>query len=275
MAAHEIEPLPASHLVKEGWLVKQGGSHKSWKRRWFRFTIGALRYYDKQVTETTHAKQKPKGEIPSRAIRNVEICEEGEVKYPFSFKVVTSQRTYFCSAASLEERKEWMSAIWEHVAHYQFPSMGRSSKGSVSTNASGSVLRPKLVVLRDYEPMDDAGLSVKQGERLELVSSTEAEWEVQRGEERGKIPRDVARISERRRSSSRSRSRGSRGNSTTSKDSDWHKPDHGILFTAAEGSVTRKDGAHTVWEPTVMKFIPAPPSTKSASTLREYSDDSD
>lgn len=37
-------------MIKEGWLTKCGGSHKSWKRRWFILQENLLYYFaDKKV----------------------------------------------------------------------------------------------------------------------------------------------------------------------------------------------------------------------------------
>ena len=43
---------------RDGWLVKEGGGHKSWKRRWFTLCNNCLYYFE------TPDASKPRGTIP-------------------------------------------------------------------------------------------------------------------------------------------------------------------------------------------------------------------
>ena len=36
---------PSSFVVKEGWLIKQGGKYKTWKKRWFVLKNNHIAYY--------------------------------------------------------------------------------------------------------------------------------------------------------------------------------------------------------------------------------------
>ena len=54
---------------KEGWLWKQGGRYKSWKRRWFILNDNCLYYF-----EFTTDKE-PRGIIP---LENIQVCSRDE-----------------------------------------------------------------------------------------------------------------------------------------------------------------------------------------------------
>lgn len=49
---------------REGWLMKQGGRYKSWKRRWFILNDNCL-YYFEYTTD-----KEPRGIIP---LENIEV----------------------------------------------------------------------------------------------------------------------------------------------------------------------------------------------------------
>jgi len=107
---------------KEGWLWKQGGRYKSWKRRWFILNDNCLYYF-----EFTTDKE-PRGIIPLENIkvrdvsdRNKQHCFElfcsgKEVikacKTDSEGKVVEGKHTVYRMSASTEEEKdEWIKCI--------------------------------------------------------------------------------------------------------------------------------------------------------------------
>ncbi|XP_016088141.1 cytohesin-3-like isoform X1 [Sinocyclocheilus grahami] len=109
---------------REGWLLKEGGRIKTWKRRWFILTDGCL-YYFQYTTD-----QEPKGIIPleNLSVREVEdahkqFCLElfsphrkGEMikacKTETDGRVVIGKHhSYRLSAASEEECADWIQAI--------------------------------------------------------------------------------------------------------------------------------------------------------------------
>ena len=63
---------------KEGWLLKQGGRYKTWKRRWFILVDNCLYYF-----EYTSDKE-PKGIIP---LENLQIREASDQKKPHAFEL--------------------------------------------------------------------------------------------------------------------------------------------------------------------------------------------
>jgi len=107
---------------KEGWLWKQGGRYKSWKRRWFILNDNCLYYF-----EFTTDKE-PRGIIPLENIKVREVsdrnkqhcfelfCAGNEVikacKTDSEGKVVEGKHTVYRMSASTEEEKdEWIKCI--------------------------------------------------------------------------------------------------------------------------------------------------------------------
>jgi len=107
---------------KEGWLWKQGGRYKSWKRRWFILNDNCLYYF-----EFTTDKE-PRGIIPLEniSIRDVSdrskqhcfelFCSGNEVikacKTDSDGKVVEGKHTVYRMSASTEEEKDdWVKCI--------------------------------------------------------------------------------------------------------------------------------------------------------------------
>jgi len=107
---------------KEGWLWKQGGRYKSWKRRWFILNDNCLYYF-----EFTTDKE-PRGIIPLENIKIREVtdrskqhcfelfCDGNEVikacKTDSEGKVVEGKHTVYRMSASTEEEKDdWIKCI--------------------------------------------------------------------------------------------------------------------------------------------------------------------
>lgn len=119
---------------KEGWLWKQGGRYKSWKRRWFILNDNCL-YYFQFTTD-----KEPKGIIP---LENISIREISDKSKPNCFelyatsndiikackvdkegKVVEGKHNvYRMSAASKEEKDEWIRCIKASISENPFYDM--------------------------------------------------------------------------------------------------------------------------------------------------------
>jgi serine/threonine protein kinase len=95
---------------KVGYMMKEGGSIKTWKKRWFVLKDGELSYYksdkDKEVT----------GVI---TLDSATAIHKGErKKHPNYFEIVTPSRCYAFSAETEDSRTEWVSALlreWKKV----------------------------------------------------------------------------------------------------------------------------------------------------------------
>ncbi|XP_076061678.1 cytohesin-1-like isoform X2 [Oratosquilla oratoria] len=132
---------------REGWLMKQGGRYKSWKRRWFILNDNCL-YYFEYTTD-----KEPRGIIP---LENIEVREVQDRNKPNCFelyatstdfikacktdsegKVVEGKHTvYRMSAATPDEKDEWITCIRQSISHNPFYDMLAKRKKNIQKNTS-------------------------------------------------------------------------------------------------------------------------------------------
>lgn len=121
--------------VKEGWLWKQGGRYKSWKRRWFILNDNCL-YYFQFTTD-----KEPKGIIPLENIQVREVnTDRGKPNcfelYSATNDVIKACKTdsegkviegkhnvYRMSAATSDEKDEWMRCVKNSISDNPFYDM--------------------------------------------------------------------------------------------------------------------------------------------------------
>lgn len=119
---------------KEGWLWKQGGRYKNWKRRWFILNDNCL-YYFQFTTD-----KEPKGIIP---LENIQVRQSTDKSKPHCFelyattndiikackvdkegKVVEGKHNvYKMSAATADEKDEWIKCLKSCVSENPFYDM--------------------------------------------------------------------------------------------------------------------------------------------------------
>jgi len=135
----------------EGYLYKQGGSWKSWHRRWFAVTNRCLYYFQDNV------ESKPKGIVPLENVKVREIGEkdgkshcfeiytegEGFVKGcrtdPSGTVVLATHKSYVLSADSAQKCSDWLTVIEESIKQND-PAIDHFHK---VIEAKKSALRPK------------------------------------------------------------------------------------------------------------------------------------
>lgn len=99
--------------AKEGWMTKQGGFIKTWKRRWFVLRGTTLAYFVKPGG-------KLKGEIECAGA--TEVAAAPECKKQPAFKVVVpSARTYYIRTDSDQEVQNWVEAITRAIRPAEAP----------------------------------------------------------------------------------------------------------------------------------------------------------
>lgn len=115
-----IADLGYQECCFEGWLYKEGGSIKTWKRRWCILRENKLSYYS-----DADAKDL-KGSIAlSMSIAKESIESEHRHKkipdptYTFFFEVVTPKRVYVFSDSSQDGRDQWISSIKKSMELYR------------------------------------------------------------------------------------------------------------------------------------------------------------
>lgn len=94
--------MSMSNSSKTGWLYKQGGRIKTWKRRWFQISGTNIHYYAKQNAEE-------KGFISLSEA--TDVCVAPECKKQPALKVVTKKRIYYMQADTESDRNEWIEAF--------------------------------------------------------------------------------------------------------------------------------------------------------------------
>jgi hypothetical protein len=90
--------------VKEGWLTKQGGERKNWKKRWFLLQDNILYYFADQKDEFS------KGSIPLGKVTQIQRHEHKK-KFIFEIHTTVEGRVFYILAESEAVMKDWMDAI--------------------------------------------------------------------------------------------------------------------------------------------------------------------
>eukprot|EP00300_Choanocystis_sp_HF-7_P005072 c1386_g1_i1.p1 GENE.c1386_g1_i1~~c1386_g1_i1.p1 ORF type:complete len:436 (+),score=55.95 c1386_g1_i1:129-1436(+) len=105
VARAQSKPSSAG-VIRAGFLSKEGGRRKSWKRRWFTLENMVLSYYK---TEGEVGEKDPLGRIP---IPSYEVDLDNKKRNGFKISH-PGCRTFYFSADTPEERDGWMRAIRE------------------------------------------------------------------------------------------------------------------------------------------------------------------
>ncbi|KAJ5074017.1 hypothetical protein M0811_00645 [Anaeramoeba ignava] len=100
-----IQATIPKHEEKNDWLTKQGGKHKSWKKRYFMLKYNTLYYFNSQSQ-----LDKPLGQI--NLVNASIIMTDYTINIPNSFAILSkNRRTYIMYANSAQERDEWITSI--------------------------------------------------------------------------------------------------------------------------------------------------------------------
>jgi len=124
----------AKPIIQEGWLTKEGGNIKNWKKRWCVLQDGKMTYFEKKGG-------KQKGYIPLRVMERVQPLNYKKKKN--CFEIQTPDRNYHMVAASPQAMKEWIDILTAELS--KAGESGSGSSGSTSTvtiASSGSAVAP-------------------------------------------------------------------------------------------------------------------------------------
>ncbi|XP_030638813.1 cytohesin-3 [Chanos chanos] len=136
---------------REGWLLKEGGRVKTWKRRWFILTDNCL-YYFQYTTD-----KEPKGIIP---LENLNVRAVNDQQKQFCLELYNPQskgqkikackmetdgrvvegkhEIYRISAASEEERQDWIQSIRASITKDSFFDLVSVRRKRLMNNADPS-----------------------------------------------------------------------------------------------------------------------------------------
>jgi RAC serine/threonine-protein kinase len=130
--------------VKQGFLVKEGGSIKTWKKRYFVMKNAALIYSKKADTGNL-------GFIELQKSGKIESCEYKDKK--FAFMVETPKRIFYLVAPSEDERVSWVAALQDERDRIQ-----EKGKYAPKPNQPASAKKPqKAVNAEDFDLLQVIG----------------------------------------------------------------------------------------------------------------------
>jgi len=92
----------------EGYMQKEGGGYKSWRKRYFVLKGGRLEYYaDKD------GKRIKKGELNMNEVS--QVMPSMKARVPHCMDIVTPKRVYKFGCINESDKVEWMKAIQSWV----------------------------------------------------------------------------------------------------------------------------------------------------------------
>lgn len=133
----ELSPGIPNHmqetLLLQGWMSKQGGSVKSYKRRWFILTEHRLYYYE----DSKHVgKKKPQGIIPLWQGFSVEVIDLE------TFQLPQLDRVWVIKTESTKDLKMWCARLEELARKLPKSALLDVPSGGVKQLGRGSAGRP-------------------------------------------------------------------------------------------------------------------------------------
>eukprot|EP00045_Choanoeca_perplexa_P017416 m.253201 g.253201 ORF g.253201 m.253201 type:complete len:341 (+) comp17532_c1_seq2:155-1177(+) len=162
-------PLQAPTL--EGVFVKRGAKRKNWKIRRFRLTPGTLTYHSTKDSPMSDIR----GTIHRSDIQKVEVGipppngPQPPKDFPYHFTMFTTERTYYCSFASEEEREPWVAAFAQHSIETKPRSATTPSRPSSFSESQLGALHPHPTeTMQELDPETAQDL---QGERRNTIDS--------------------------------------------------------------------------------------------------------
>jgi len=108
-------------VIRKGYMVKQGGRIKTWKKRWFVLDSSKLTYY------------RDMNEINPLGTISLQVCEgvlEDATTKKNCFMVVTKARTYKMTAPTRHEMAEWMVSVKNVIQELASLNRPRSIEGA-------------------------------------------------------------------------------------------------------------------------------------------------
>lgn len=114
MASASTSSEGSSNAVRvfdlQGWLGKEGGSIKTWKKRWCVLEKGTLYYF--KSPDNVHGADFPRANGSLRVL-GCQVGEENYKKKKNGFFIVTENRIFHFSAPTSEDRAAWLRTLKE------------------------------------------------------------------------------------------------------------------------------------------------------------------
>lgn len=116
--------------TREGWLTKQGGSIKTWKKRWF-VLKGATLFYFKTQKDTDVT-----GQIQLEPTSSCKTVPGKSTAKKHFFSVTTTRRTFLMWASDESTAQDWVKVINEKIAEKNQSNKSPASTTTTSTSSS-------------------------------------------------------------------------------------------------------------------------------------------
>eukprot|EP01098_Paradermamoeba_levis_P004393 TRINITY_DN1891_c0_g3_i2.p1 TRINITY_DN1891_c0_g3~~TRINITY_DN1891_c0_g3_i2.p1 ORF type:complete len:225 (+),score=63.20 TRINITY_DN1891_c0_g3_i2:119-793(+) len=126
---------------KQGFLTKEGGSVKNWKKRWCVLKNGALNYSKKQGSSSL-------GSISLNEIREVKPVEYKGKKN--CFLIDTPERVYYMFADTESERVSWIESVKKERDRLVGKQAGGAAGGGTAGGAAAAP-RVEKIGLNDFD----------------------------------------------------------------------------------------------------------------------------
>eukprot|EP00013_Stygamoeba_regulata_P015049 CAMPEP_0177681830 /NCGR_PEP_ID=MMETSP0447-20121125/30932_1 /TAXON_ID=0 /ORGANISM="Stygamoeba regulata, Strain BSH-02190019" /LENGTH=476 /DNA_ID=CAMNT_0019191287 /DNA_START=108 /DNA_END=1538 /DNA_ORIENTATION=- len=154
---------------KAGFLTKEGGSIKTWKRRWCVLKNGALHYSKSQTSQQL-------GIIPLDKAGKIETTDLRLKKgKKHCFIVETPQRTYFIDADTEDERNSWIKelcAVRDQLQGKVMPKASTSTASSSSASAAAPAAKtsaPPAKAAEENEAPQEKRVGLEDFEMLTVI----------------------------------------------------------------------------------------------------------
>lgn len=142
------------YVHKQGFLVKQGGKVKNWKKRLFVLDSEGLSYFK---------TDRPIQKLHLSRIEKVQICH-GRTQYPNMFEVHTQDRIFYLSAITHDEMQSWVGMLQTLKQYHQRRQPREESSVRAPLPVFGgesSDEAPPSLVQRETSPQDHVSLDVR------------------------------------------------------------------------------------------------------------------
>ncbi|KAJ3442547.1 non-specific serine/threonine protein kinase [Anaeramoeba flamelloides] len=132
--------------IKCGYLVKQGGRIKSWKKRWFVVKDKIVYYYK------TEKSQLPRGMFALTNTITLGLTKKRRKKFVFTVNI-PNQRTYYISTKTEKERAEWVDFLKKEINSLNIDKVSIDDFNLLAVIGRGTYGKVMLVKKKDTSEM--------------------------------------------------------------------------------------------------------------------------
>eukprot|EP01121_Diplochlamys_sp_Union-15-3_P009003 TRINITY_DN2429_c0_g1_i1.p1 TRINITY_DN2429_c0_g1~~TRINITY_DN2429_c0_g1_i1.p1 ORF type:complete len:466 (+),score=94.61 TRINITY_DN2429_c0_g1_i1:120-1517(+) len=149
-------------MNKAGYLVKEGGRFKSWKKRWCVIEGDLINYYRKDT------KKEKCGSVNLRVASKIQSVEYRNKKN--CFEIVTPERVYHMCADSVSEKESWIEVLCKYRESLLAPkTQSKLPTSSPANNGTNSLSNAKKDVKSKASTTPKKKITVEDFELLKVI----------------------------------------------------------------------------------------------------------